>query len=128
MTMEERIRNYLFALQRIELYKEDSGDCMSPYQFEMNRIGAHRELFDNDILPSLCCDMEGFNEHDAFVRSKELFSNLDKIWAIYDATPFDIKEDTCVMWLAKYLYKFLNSTETKYFLEGKTQFIHGINI
>lgn len=128
MTMEERIKNYLFALQRIELYKEDSGDCMSPYQFEMNRIDAHRELFDNDILPFLRHDVEGFNEHDAFVRSKELFSNLDKIWAIYDATPFDIKKDTCVKWLAKYLYKFLTSTETKYFLEGKTQFIHGIHI
>lgn len=122
------ILDYLFALQRIELYKEDSGDWQSPYQLEMCRIEMHRKLFDNQILPTLHLDVEGFTEDDAFIRSKELFGNLDKIWRIYDLTPFDIKEDNDVAWMAKYLDKFLNTTETKYFLEGRIQFIHGIHI
>ena len=30
--------------------------------------------------------------------------------------------------MAKYLDKFLNTTETKYFLEGRTKYINGIHI
>lgn len=124
---KERILRYLFALQNIECYKADANDWQTPYQLEMIRKEAHKALFDNEILPLLKMK-DGFDEYDAYNRSKELFENLDKIWAIYDRSPFDLKNDGCIPDMAIYLDKFLMTTETRYYLEGTTKFIHGIHI
>ncbi|MBQ6771345.1 MAG: hypothetical protein IJP44_10275 [Bacteroidales bacterium] len=119
------IIEYLMSLQRIWQYKADADDWHTPYQMEMCRQEMHRKLFDNVILPMLkLCD--GFTDDDAYIRSKELFGNLDKIWAIYDATPFSLEEDEQVQWMAVYLSKFLYSTEVLYYLEGKTKYVHGV--
>lgn len=118
---------YVLALQNITQYKADANDWQTPYQLETIRQNAHRELFDNAILPLLKLD-EDISEDDVYLRSKELFSNLDKIWKIYDGTEFDLTDDNCMEWMVLYLYRFLNTTETKLYLEGKIQYIHGIHI
>lgn len=123
--IDKDILDYLFAIQAIEQYKEDADDWHSPYQLEMRRIEMHKKLFDNLIYPLLS---GGTDENDAFLRSKELFGNLDKIWKIYDSTEFDIKNDNCLTWMGLYLQKFLVCRETLYFIEGTTQYIHGIHI
>lgn len=119
------IMEYLFALQRIWQYKADTDDVHTPYQFEMCRQAMHTKLFDNVIRPMLNL-YDGFTEDDAYIRSKELFANLDKIWAIYDQTPFSLDDDECVQWMTIYLDKFLNCTEVCYFLEGRTKYVHGV--
>jgi len=118
---------YVLALQNIMQYKVDANDWQTPYQLETIRQNAHQELFDNAILPLLELN-ESVSEDDVYLRSKELFSNLDKIWKIYDQTEFDLTDDNCMEWMVLYLYKFLNTTETKLYLEGKIQYIHGIHI
>lgn len=118
---------YVLALQNIMQYKVDANDWQTPYQLETIRQNAHQELFDEAILPMLSLD-EDVCEDEVYLRSKELFSNLDKIWKIYDQTEFDLTDDNCMQWMVLYLYKFLNTTETKLYLEGKIQYIHGIHI
>lgn len=61
-------------------------------------------------------------------RTKDITDNLDKVWAIYDGSPFDLLDDDCISWLASYLEKLFSSAECKNFLECKTQYIHGIHI
>lgn len=119
------IIEYLMALQRIWQYKEDSKDWLTPYQMEMCRQAMHRKLFDNVILPMLKL-YDGFTEDDAYIRSKEIFGNLDKIWALYDDSPFSLEEDEEIQWMAVYLSKFLYSSEVLNYLEGKTKYIHGV--
>lgn len=119
--------DYVFALQAIAHYRADTDDYTTPYQLEMRRQAMHQKLFDNVILPTLHL-ADGFTEHDAFLRSKELFSHLDRIWGVYDRTPFNLQDDDCVSWLALYIDKYLSSTEAKYYLEGVTNFTHSVII
>lgn len=121
------INDYVSVLQAIAEYKVDVEDDRTPYQLEMRRKDMHDKLFTEDILPILSL-RKGFTENDAYFRSKEIFSNLDKVWRIYDMTEFDITDDNCTKWLVTHLYHFLQTTETKYFLEGVTDKIHGIHI
>lgn len=118
---------YVTALQNIVQYKLDANDWQTPYQLETIRQNAHKKLFDEAILPLLQLS-DGFDESEAYLRSKELFANLDKIWHIYDNTNFDLTKDADLQFMLIYLHKFLNTTETKYYLEGKTQYIHGIHM
>ena len=109
------------SLQRIYQYKADANDWHTPYQMEMYRKEMHIKLFDNVILPMLkLCD--GFTADDAYIRSKELFGNLDKIWSIYDASPFNLEEDDQVQWMAVYLSQFLYSTEVSFWWQQLTKF------
>ena len=125
--VHEEIIRYIVVLQQIACYKFDADDVSTPYQLEMSRQAAHKTLFEKRILPMLK-PVEGITDDDMFQRTKEIFSNLDKVWKIYDATEFDLKDDECVQWLCIYLQKFLFSTETLLFLEGKTKNIHGIHL
>lgn len=122
---QETILKYLFALQNLALYKQDACDYMSPYQLDKIRSIAHNNLVQNVILPILD---KNADESLVYVRSKDILSNLDKVWKIYDKTEFDLTNDDCIQWLAIYLWKFIIKTECRYFLEGKTDFIHGIHI
>jgi hypothetical protein len=126
-SFKENCLRYLFTLQSIALYKFDTDDYSTPYQFEQSRKIAHDRLFQENILPTLKLE-EGFSEYDAYNRSKEIFSNLDRVWKIYDETEFDLTKDDTIPWLVLYLWKLLRSTEGEYYLEGHTQYIHGINI
>ena len=125
-SFKENALRYVFSLQSIALYKMDANDWQTPYQLENIRKNAHNKLFNDNILPTLNF-VEGFDEHDSYMRSKDIFSNLDKVWKIYDDTDFDITKDECVPWMVIYLWKLLRSTECKYFLEGKTHFVHGLH-
>lgn len=120
----EYILRYLFALQSIAAYKADMMDYMTPYGLETRRQEAHDAMVEHVILPMLDADDKAL----VYVRTKDITDNLDKVWAIYDLTPFDLLDDDCISWLASYLEKLFSSTECKYFLEGKIQYIHGIHI
>ena len=127
--MDDVIKDYVTTLQSIVDYKTFSDDTRTPYTLEMQRQQLHNELFQDHILIFLDFDDQyEFTEHDAYLRSKEIFANLDKVYRIYDMSPFDIADDHCVRDLCKYLKKFLLTTETIYFLNGKTDYIHGIHI
>ena len=120
----EYILHYLFALQNIAAYKADMMDYMTPYGLETRRQEAHDAMVEHVILPMLDADDKAL----VYARTKDITDNLDKVWAIYDGSPFDLLDDNCISWLAGYLKKLFSSTECKYFLEGKTQYIHGIHI
>ena len=126
-TFKDRCLRYLFSLQSILMYKTDANDWQTPYQLETNRQNAHRKLFDDAILPMLRLE-EGSDENDAYMRSKDIFGNLDKVWKIYDDSEMDLTDDSCIPWMVIYLWKLISSTEGKFFLEGRTQYIHGIHI
>ena len=118
------IRRYLYSLQNIASYKNDTMDYMTPYALETRRQEAHNTMVQNLILPML----EECDESEVYIRTKDITDNLDKVWKIYDNSPFNLLDDDCISWLAKYMEKLFASTECKYFLEGKTGGIHGIHI
>ena len=99
-------------------------DYMTPYGLETRRQEAHDAMVEHVILPMLDAD----DKAQVYARTKDITDNLDKVWAIYDGSPFDLLDDDCISWLAIYLEKLFSSTECKNFLEGKTQYIHGIHI
>jgi len=121
----DSIYEYVGLLQSIALYQFDADDIQTPYAFEMKRKELHENLFREHILPH-CNPTEGFTEQDMYARTKDIFANLDKVWAIYDASEFDLKDDSCVTFLCRYLEKLLSSTEAVYYIEGRTKHIHGI--
>lgn len=121
----EYILNYLYALQNILAYKSDAMDFMTPYGLETRRQDAHNAMVQNVILPMLKSDVDS---SEVYIRTKTITDNLDKVWKIYDSTPFDLLDDDCIPWLAKYLEKLFLSTECKYYLEGVTAYMHGINM
>lgn len=123
--MNTAIQKYLYSLQNILFYQQDACDFCTPYQLEMNRQNAHNELVANHILPMLKLD-SSFSDTDVYIRTKLIFSNLDKVWKIYDNTEFDLKDDTCLAFLALYLEKLFTSSECKNYLEGKTEHLRGI--
>lgn len=123
--MNTAIQKYLYSLQNILFYQQDAGDFYTPYQLEMNRQHAHNELVANHILPMLKLD-SSFSDTDVYVRTKLILSNLDKVWKIYDDTEFDLKNDTCLAFLSRYLEKLFTSSECKNYLEGKTEHLRGI--
>ena len=123
----DEIIDYVELLHSIMSYKYDADDASTPYTFEVKRTELHENLFRNRILP-LCNPVDGFTEDDMYLRTKELFANLDKIWRIYDLTEFDLKKRECVRFMCQYLQKFLFTTETLYFIEGRTAYIHGIHV
>lgn len=126
MSMKDAIQKYLYSLQNILFYQQDAGDFSTPYQLEMKRQNAHNELVANHILPMLKLD-SSFSDTDVYVRTKLILSNLDKVWKIYDNTEFDLKDDTCLAFLSLYLEKLFTSSECKNYLEGRTEYIRGIN-
>lgn len=124
--MNTTIQKYLYALQAILFYKA-ACDFQTPYQLEMNRQNAHNELVTNYILPMLTIEGCSFAESDVYVRTKLILSNLDKVWKIYDDTEFDLTDDMCLAFLSKYLERLFSSSECKNYLEGRTEYLRGIN-
>ena len=119
------ILNYLFVLQNIASYKNETTDHMTPYTFETMRQEAHNQMVRKVILPMLNGDVD---ESEVYIRTKMITDNLDKIWNIYDGSPFSLLDDECIHLLARYLRKLFLSTECKYYLEGVTAHLHGIDI
>lgn len=122
--MEKIIKKYLKTLQGIERLRIDAG-IGTPYGLEQRRVEIHHKLFYEHILPMLNI-AEGHDDSDAYVRSKEIFSRLDKVFRNYTMMPFDLTDNDCLIELSKILYRFLLSTEAIYFLELRTNFIHGV--
>ncbi|WP_296865117.1 hypothetical protein [uncultured Methanobrevibacter sp.] len=114
----ENIFNYLRALQEI-------AEGKNKYQHEDRRSDLHKAIVENVLLPMLGRDAD---TDIVYNKSKELLANLDKIWGIYDMTPFDLLDDNCLVWLTIYMWTFFSRTECKNFLEGKSDYIHGIHI
>ena len=70
--------------------------------------------------------VDGFTEDDAFQRSKEIFSRLDKVFRLYNAFELNLEDTEHIIILSKDLERFLSSTEVKNYLEGRTSGIHGV--
>lgn len=121
--MYQDIKNYLYLLRNISNWLKEYGG-LTPYALETQRSRLHYRIFDKYITPYLANP----DCNDAYHRSKELFSRLDEIWCIYNAYPLNLNDDECLIQLAKDLCKFLLTTETLLYLEGRTAHIHGINI
>lgn len=109
-------------LYNIEDAREICGG--TPYELECRRQEAHLALFDN--VKQYLTPKEGFSKDDMFLRSKEIFAHLDLVFNIYNDWNLDLKNYLDRKFLIDALYKFLQTTETKYYLEGKTAGIHGV--
>lgn len=124
MGMEKIIKKYLKILQCIERLRIEAG-IGTPYGLEQRRAEIHHALFYEHILPMLKID-EGHDESDAYMRSKEIFANLDKVFKLNASMKFDLMDDECLTMLCKILCRFLVCTETIYFLEFRTNYIIGV--
>lgn len=122
--MNEVITEYTGILQCIALSKE--GDIYAPTVpcLDARRTDIHQRLFEE--LMSRLSLVDGFTEYDAFQRSKEIFSRLDKVFRLYNAFDLNLEDTEHIIILSKDLERFLSSTEVKYYLEGRTSGIHGV--
>lgn len=123
-SMNKDIKEYLHVLQNISNWQCEYGSG-TPYAFETRRCVLHNRIFETHIFPFL---KDGTDYNDAYQRSKEIFSRLDQVWKIYNNMPFVQNDVECIVLLSKDLAKFLHTTETKYYLEGVTEHIHGLDI
>lgn len=121
--MHQDIKNYLYILRNISNWKSEYG-CITPYALETQRLRLHYRIFESHIAPYL----DDVDYNDGYQRSKELFSRLNEIWAIYNAGPFDLNNEECLIQLSHDLCTFLLKSETLNYLEGRTAYIHGINL
>lgn len=122
--MNEVITEYMRILQCIAISK--GGDIYTPTlpSFNARRMDIHQRLFEE--LMSRLSLVDGFTEDDAFQRSKEIFSRLDKVFRLYNTFELNLEDTEHIMILSKDLERFLSSTEVKYYLEGRTSGIHGV--
>ena len=122
--MSELITEYMRILQCIAISK--GGDIYTPTLPSLNarRMDIHQRLFEE--LMSRLSLVDGFTEDDAFQRSKEIFSRLDKVFRIYNDFELNLEDTEHIIILSKDLKRFLSSTEVKYYLEGRTSGIHGV--
>ena len=101
----ELIEDYLFTLKDIENTIDDNGG-LTMYTFEVSRQEIHNEIVDEFMtwLP------EGIDRNIVYNRSKEIFSNLDKVCKVY-STAEEWKSDEYfdVMDMAKYVRNYLPS-------------------
>lgn len=122
--MSEVIAEYMRILQCIAISK--GGDIYAPTlpSFNARRMDIHQRLFE-ELMSSLSL-VDGFTEDDAFWRSKEIFSRLDKVFRLYNDFDLNLENTEHIMILSKDLERFLSSTEVKYYLEGRISGIHGV--
>ena len=124
-SMKQDIKDYLYILQSISNWQSEFNGTGTPYAFETRRCELHKRIYETHVFPFL---EDGTDYNEAYQRSKELFSRLDQIWHIYNASPFDLNDDECIIQLSKDLGTFLLKTETLFYLEGRTAHIHGLDI
>lgn len=111
----ELIEDYLFTLKDIENTIDDNGG-LTMYTFEVSRQELHNEIVDEFMtwLP------EGIDRNIVYNRSKEIFSNLDKVCKVYSTAEewkyddyFDVKD------MAKYVRNYLTLSVVRQYLSGK---------
>lgn len=123
--MTDQIKEYLRIMQTIEMMRgDDDLAFVTPYGMNARRMDLHDALFQE--LYKTLKPVEGFTENDVYWRSKEIFSRLDKVFALYNDFKLDLKDTQHIMLLAEDLEKFLSKTEVKFYLEGRTGGIHGV--
>lgn len=122
--MEQEIREYMRILQCIAISK--GGDIYAPTlpAYNTRRMDIHQRLFEK-IMQGLTL-VDGFTDDDAFWRSKEIFSRLDKVFRLYNDFDLNLEDTEHIEILSKDLKRFLSSTEVKYYLEGRISGIHGV--
>lgn len=119
--LENCIYNYLECLKSIQDYKNDANDPRTPYALEMKRTELHENLLSAYIgLFISFVDQDDPNDdiHLHYKKSKAIFDNLDKVCEIYSlCEEWKLKTESDVKDMTKYLYKFLVTTECRYFFE-----------
>ena len=122
--MEQEIKEYMRILQCIAISK--GGDIYTPTlpAYNARRMDIHQRLFER-IMEGLTL-AEGFSSDDAYWRSKEIFSRLDKVFRLFNVFELDLTNTEHINILCKDLCRFLHSTEVKYYLEGRTRYINGV--
>ena len=123
--MTNEIRDYLRMMQTIELMKgDDELTFVTPYGMNARRMDLHDKLFEE--LYTTLKPVDGFTKNDSYWRSKEIFSRLDKVFALYNDFPLDLTNTEHITMLSGDLEKFLSRTEVRYYLEGRINGIHGV--
>lgn len=109
------IEDYLFTLKDIENTIDDNGG-LTMYTFEVSRQELHNEIVDEFMtwLP------EGIDRNIVYTRSKEIFSNLDKVCKLY-STAEEWKSDDYfdVMDMAKYVRNYLTLSVVRQYISGR---------
>lgn len=122
----EDLLEYFHILQKIvECREADFDNWTTPYALEESRGKVHRRLFENHIFYML---EKGTDFNLAYQRSKEIFSRLDQVWKIFNADSFDLNNEQDLLILAEDMSRFLLKTEVRFYLEGVTEGIHGLDI
>lgn len=121
-SFKEELLDYLDILHQIAIFHE-SYAYSTPHVLEGKRAEAHRNLFENHIAPFL---EDGTDVESAYIRSKDIFSNLDKVYRIFSITPFDLNDFGEMRMFSRELAHFLMGAEVLNYLEGKTQYIHNV--
>lgn len=123
--MKDKIKEYLRMMQTIEMMKgNDDLSFVTPYGMNARRMDLHDALFQE--LYQTLKPVDGFTENDCYWRSKEIFSRLDKVFRLYNDFDLDLKNTEHIIILTEDLEKFLSKTEVRYYLEGRTDGIHGV--
>ena len=112
---EQCFKDYCIVLQSIADMQYDADMLGTAYGLESRREEAHEKVMDF-VMGSLNPEAD-YNE--VYLRTKDIMSRLDKVWKIYDDTPFDILSKEFIVWMPHYLTRLFASTECKYYLEGK---------
>jgi hypothetical protein len=123
--MKEMIKEYLWTLYRVAKIRKNNNYAYLPYGLEYQRADAHNKLFKEGIL-SFVKARDDWSEDDIYQRTKDIFANLDKVFALYNAFPLDLTNPEIIHILTLDLNRFFCRSEVKMFLEGKTNYIKGV--
>ena len=123
-SMKQDVLEYLETLQQIvECREADPDNWSTPYALETKRRETHKRLFDDHIRPFL---EDGTDAEEAYQRSKDIFGNLDRVYNIFNAMPFDLNDHGEMVIFSRQLASFLLKAEVLFYLEGKTAHIHNV--
>ena len=106
--MRELLVEYLEIIKNVQDYEGEGGFPI--YSLNQERIRLHRKIMDY-------LDLKNESEYS---RLKEVFSNMDKVCAIYsECEEWKLKDESDINQMARYLERFITSQECYWFLRGK---------
>lgn len=107
--MLELLKEYLEIIKNVQDCEGEGGFPI--YSLNQERIRLHRKIMDY-------LDLKNESE---YLRLKEVFSNMDKVCAIYsECEEWKLKDKSDIKQMARYLERFITSQECYWFLKGKS--------
>lgn len=113
------IYQYLYCLQSIQEYNEDTEEVLTPYALETKRQEIHYEIVEACIK---YFDLKDNDISEILLRSKEIFSNLDKVCSCYSRNKeWELKNESDITHTFLCIWFFLDREKTIQFLNGELE-------